>query len=160
MLRKSRVPKPLESEIQKTAMAILKQRGILHFRSNAGVGWRENKDGTKRPVRAAPKDFPDLIGVAPRSWGRNAGAFIGAEAKREGEHPREGQLAILRQINESGGLGFWFDSVADFEHALDRFSQGWSVTIDASGECVLVPPQPPSVPSNTASTSSAETPSG
>jgi hypothetical protein len=98
------------------------------FRGNVGTGWTGNKitrfkcNSTvivgagdvlireARPLSSGlPKGFPDLFGwtqvkITQDDVGKTLAVFIGAEIKTATGKPSDEQLAVIKAINNSGGI--------------------------------------------------------
>lgn len=143
MPRSPKPYRPLERELLKSVLAILKHRGIPATRLNAGRTIIKDPKYGERVIRSGNKDWPDVLAAVPvRLPGLDfpIARFMGLELKRQGKRPRDGQYAVLRALNAAGAIGAWVDNVNDAEQLLDRVQQGWRVEIDDAGECVLIPP--------------------
>lgn len=118
-------PPPREAEIQRQILELLKLRGIVHWRQNAGTVRLESA-GKPRYLRAGPRGVPDIVGILP------GGRFFAVEVKRPGEKPTQYQLAALTRINAAGGVAFWTDDPAEVNRVLDHLDQGHRVMIDVA----------------------------
>ena len=133
-----KLPVPLESEILRGVLDLLKAMNIPASRSNAGGGYRLGKGGKPQLIRGAPKGWLDITGWMPCRRGPGLpteldGRFLGIETKRPRERPDEHQIATMRNINRDGGVAFWTDDIEVCEVILRRVMSGWTVGVDEDG---------------------------
>lgn len=117
-------------------LAISKLGGRI-FRNNVGTGWtgliQRHTDGSirihdPRPIHAGLcKGSSDLIGwqkvtITPDMVGKNVAIFLAVEVKAEKGRASEDQLKFIERVNQDGGIGIIARSVADYESAIEKFS--------------------------------------
>lgn len=91
-----------ERDLQKSILAYLRYRGILHARTNAGRAGG---------VRLAPKGWPDITGCFK-------GRFVAIELKGEDGRLSDDQVATLLRVRDDGGIAVAARSVEDVQRAL------------------------------------------
>jgi hypothetical protein len=131
--RAKKPPAPLERDVQKSCIAVLKLRQIPHIRLNAGAAYRPGRNGKPQLIRYAPEGFPDLLGWLPAGFGWAAARVLGVEVKREGQRPKQEQLAVLRRILDDGGVGVWVTDSQQLERVLDGVKEGKRVELTSEG---------------------------
>lgn len=112
MTTKAKVPKPLEAEIQRAILDVLRFHGVECWRANTGAFAGEHK-GRSRFVRFGEKGQSDILGMI----GPNA-RFLAIEAKRPGNKPTLDQILFMQRINAAGGFAFWATSAQTVDHAV------------------------------------------
>ena len=122
--RRNALPVPLERDIQKAGVALLKARGWKVFRRNVG-GILKLANGQR--VRMGEKGQADDYGKTPQGW------HFELEFKRPGQRPRVEQRDWLLYMNGSGcdrSVAFWVSSLSDLLQVATRIEQGWRVVYD------------------------------
>src|SRR6185437_13316823 len=112
MNRSTRLPVPLEAEVQKSCLKVLEAFGVLAWRSNTGAFRVPGKGGRQRLMRAGlGNGSADIVGILPGYCSvSRSGRFFALEVKRPGGRPTPGQIAWLQGVNQVGGLALWVDS--------------------------------------------------
>jgi hypothetical protein len=111
--------KPTETQLVKAILTYLKASGITAWRVN-GVA-RVGRGG--RPIRSGPRGQADITGLLPD------GRRLDIEVKLPGNQPTPEQWAFLLQMQRSGGVAFWVDSLELVQEAMPFLRQGaWVVT--------------------------------
>jgi len=105
-----RLPKPKERDILNGCLAVLRLRGIFHFRQN--VGGAEVQSG--HFIRFGVKGCSDILGCLPD------GRFLAIEVKRPGKKPTADQSDFLQSITNHGGLAIVVHSVDELIQELDN----------------------------------------
>ena len=125
-MRTAKSPAPLEKEVQRGSIAILRALGWTVFRRNVGmmVGKHKGKDWA---VRFAEPGQSDLWGIMPD------GRHFEAETKRIGKEPTEKQLAWLKARNGPHCVAFWFDSTRVLERVARHLASGGGVEYTGTG---------------------------
>ena len=106
--------KPREADIQRTILAYLRRRRVLHWRNNTGAMKRG-----KGYVRFGERGLPDIFLVLPGTQGQLAAV----EVKRKGERPTPEQNVMLMRFIKAGCVGAVVTDVRDVEILLDAC--GW-----------------------------------
>jgi hypothetical protein len=110
----AKVPVPLEADVQRQVLALLKLRGILVWRNNTGMLPGFGKGGKTRPIKVGlGKGSADVIGLL------SSGRFLAIECKRPGERPTAEQTAWLNAVNDRGAFACWVDRIETLQQALD-----------------------------------------
>jgi hypothetical protein len=107
--RARKPPDPLERDVQKTSVALLRSCGWVVLRRNTGA-MRAVYKGRERLVRFSEKGASDLTGLMPPPPGWRWWRPFDAECKRLGERPTLDQARWLLARNELTGAAFWFDA--------------------------------------------------
>lgn len=121
-----KVPDPLESEVQRNGMALLRARGWVVLRRNVLA----MKKG-KHYVKGGETGQSDTYGTTP------SGVHFELEFKRRRERPTDEQLRWLLAMNGRGrnrAVAFWVDNLDDLEQVARRVEQGWRVVYDLGPE--------------------------
>lgn len=116
---RTKPPRPLEREVQRSGIALLRGLGWTVHRRNVGA----MKVGN-RFVRFSEEGASDTYGVIP-----GIGHFE-LEFKRPGERPTKDQLLWLLKHNHSGSVGFWVDNTATLEAVARAIMAGYRVVYD------------------------------
>lgn len=125
----AKLPIPLESDVQKTCLAILGARGVIAWRNNKGA-FGATRNGKRHYVKYGGLDgASDLFCVVPSIGGR----FMTIEIKRPGKYPTVAQIAFMRMINEAKGISFWVSSGDQLDAILDHVLDGGSVRVNEAG---------------------------
>jgi hypothetical protein len=119
----------LERDVMKQVADVLRLYGL------AGDIIRQNTGGMRSPtgryVAFGRAGASDMAGPLPD------GRYCAIECKRPGKRPTAKQYAVLRRINELGGVGLWVTDGPSLAKALDRILAGWHAEIDESGDCFV-----------------------
>lgn len=114
-------PRPRESEIQASGMALLRTLGWRVFRRNTGAMTATYK-GRDRFIRFSEPGQSDCWAVLPD------GRHGEVEFKRPGEWPTAAQLAWLRSMNGVGGsVAFWVSDLKDLEEVARHVQRGGKI---------------------------------
>jgi len=103
--RTPKLPKPLESEVQKACIQIMQAAGWRVFRRNTGA-MSGTHNGKRRFIRFAEKGQSDVYGFIPKFDGRH----VEVEIKRKGERPTLDQVQWLQDCHFAGCLAIWVDN--------------------------------------------------
>lgn len=117
MARTKKPPVPLEKEIQKNIMEVIRYLGMEPYRRNVAAMTAEYK-GKRRFIKAGEPGQSDLWCILPD--GRHAEI----EVKRPGEKPNENQTAWLRKTNKLTGASFWSDDPKGAHYVLLALMEG------------------------------------
>lgn len=115
----SRAFTPLESDVQRTIVAVAASKGVRLIRRNVMAMGGEHK-GKRWFVKNGEKGQSDLYGVLPN------GIHIEVEVKRKGEVPTPDQTAWLRKWAPICPA-FWADNATTFGRVLDAILAGGKV---------------------------------
>ena len=141
-MTRPRPAKPLvaertEAAVQREALKLWRAYGIVLRRTNTRVVTLPGKGGKLRPVFFGEAGDPDSAGCLPD------GRYCGCEYKREGWRPDRvygkalerwrRQLARLREINASGGVGLWLNQPEIVHSIAPKLLAGARVVIDDAG---------------------------
>ena len=102
--RKPKPYAPLESEVQKSGIALLRGLGWeCHRRNVSATRWTDKK-GNERLFKTNAAGMADTWGTMPD------GRRFELEFKRPGKHPTAKQLAWLKSQNGPHCCAFWVDN--------------------------------------------------
>ena len=116
-VKKCKLPRPKEVEIQRAILEWLKLNGIMAWRSNTGGAAFPNGRGGFQHVRFGFSGVSDIIGIL-RYPPFDLGRFLAIEVKRPGNKPTLDQEAFLEGIRSNGGMAFVATSVDDVREKL------------------------------------------
>lgn len=102
------IPLPLERDVLRACLALLKLRGVFAWRTNQGGV--PLKEGGFRP--GPTRGVSDIIGVLP------GGRFLAVECKRIGGRVSEEQWAFLESVTRAGGLALIAHSAEELDAQL------------------------------------------
>lgn len=105
--------KPLERDIQKACLDLLRLRGFFV--------WKQNTAGIRKPngsyIPSHTAGMADIIGVAP------GGRFVAVEVKRPGGRLTPAQQDFLLQVQFSDGLAGVVFSVDELNQMIRRWQK-------------------------------------
>ncbi len=129
MPTRTKVPTPLEKEIQKNGIALLRSLGWKKvFRRNVATFTADYK-GKSRIIRCGEPGQSDTWGVMPD------GRHFELEFKRSGERPTLDQAKWLWMMNSGGcGVSFWVDNLDTLERVARHLMDGGRIVyLDQDG---------------------------
>lgn len=116
----SRTYTPLESDVQRTIVAVAASRGVRLYRRNTGGMHWTDKSGKDRVTKFSQAGMADLWGCLPD------GTHIEVEVKRKGEVPTPKQTEWLRSM-ATICPAIWADCPVIFGRVLDAILAGGRV---------------------------------
>jgi hypothetical protein len=107
--------KPTETALLRDCLELLRLRGVVAWRANAGGGLRRGRAGRMVPVVGNPAGTPDILAVLPPS-----GRLLGIEAKMPTGRTRPAQAAWAKVVRAAGGLYAIVRDVKELERLLEE----------------------------------------
>lgn len=104
-----------ESDVLAACLALLRLRGIPHWRANTGGAWLTGKQGKPRPVRFGVPGCSDILGIVPGS-----GRLLAVECKRPGGRLSDAQAAFLGVVRANQGVAAVISDVRQLSDLCDR----------------------------------------
>ena len=117
-MRKTKLPQPLEREVQRSAIASLALMGVVLYRRNVALQVATYK-GKSRVIRSGKVGQSDTYG-----WEITTGRHWEIELKRHGEKPTPAQLTWLQECGRTGAVAFWGDNVDTIERVAEAILAG------------------------------------
>ncbi len=115
---RTKIPVPLEKEVQKSGIALLRALGWTVFRRNVGFSVATHK-GKKRAIRYGDPGQSDTWGTLPD------GRHFELEFKRPGKRPTLDQARWLWMMNSGDyGVAFWVDNTGTLERVARHLMAG------------------------------------
>ena len=130
MVAKARKPAPLERDVLRSCLAVLRALGVAAERQNTGAVAMRDKHGKSRLVRFGQAGNLDIRGILD-------GKPLEVEVKRPGNRPTEKQYQRMAFIASQGGIAFWVDDAKTLEAVVRGVRDGMQVKINADGDTVL-----------------------
>jgi len=85
------------------------QKNIQDYLDLLGIDNHRNNTGRRGKVSYGRKNSGDIYAILPPN-----GRFMAVEVKRPGEKPTKGQLEYGAEIEKSGAVYIWADSIGMF----------------------------------------------
>jgi len=125
-----KTPKPLEKEIQRNGIKLLKFLGWTCHRRNTGMT-RATYGGRTRVIRYGEPGMADIFGKLPD------GRSFELEFKRPGNRPTRRQFDWLKSQNSEHCVAFWVDDVQTLEIIAKRLMRGFRIWWDDDDDDVF-----------------------
>lgn len=120
-MRAKKPPSPLEKEVQKNGIILLRSLGWAVHRRNVGIMKWKDKKGSTRMFRMNEAGMSDTWGMLPD------GRRFELEFKRSGKRPSAEQLAWLKSQNGPHCVAFWVDNTETLSRVAIYLGAGHSV---------------------------------
>lgn len=91
------------------------QKNIINYLDQLGIYNHRNNSGRRGKVSYGKKSSGDINAILPPN-----GRFLAIEAKAPGEKPTKDQFAYGAEIEKSGAVYIWADSIGMF---IKKFSE-------------------------------------
>lgn len=125
--RTPKLPAIPESEVQRSAIALLRGLGWQIWRRNVGGRTWTDKRGRERYMAFAEPGQSDLWGLTPSTPHAPVPRHAEIEIKRRGEWPTPDQILWLVRMSAFGAVAFWADNTADVERVARHIMEGGRV---------------------------------